>query len=103
MTTVPAPGSRGRRPVARSVAVGAGSIGSPAALLYTGHTTAAAVLGIAEAALVVVFIAVLCYMVFFGTEEQCERSFRLLRWLRNEPEPESPPETTTPPPASSTP
>jgi len=103
MTTVPAPGVRSHRSVARPLAVGAGSIG-PAALFYTGHTTAAAVLGIAEAALVVVLIAVLCYMVFFGTEEQCERSFRLLRWLRNEPEPESPPaKPTAPPPTPSTP
>ena len=71
----------------------------PAALFYTGRTMAAAVPGAAEAALAVVFIVIAapCYMIFFGTEDQREQAFQRLRWLRNEPEPESPP---TPTPAA---
>ncbi len=45
------------------------------------------VFGIAVLAAEVVFVLALSGIAIFGKQEQADRVFRLLRWLRNRPEP----------------
>jgi hypothetical protein len=101
MTTVPAPGGKGRRSVGRPLAVGASPFCLPTALYYTHHAAAAAVVGYTEAALAATFTVVFCGVILFGSSDRCDRAFRLLRWLRNAPEPDSPPANPAPPPSLS--
>jgi hypothetical protein len=48
------------------------------------------VLGVALLAAELVFILIVFGIVVYGTHEQADRVFRLLRWLRSRPEPSAP-------------
>jgi hypothetical protein len=48
------------------------------------------VLGIAVLVAELVFVLILFGIVVYGAKEQADRVFRLLRWLRNRPEPPAP-------------
>jgi hypothetical protein len=47
------------------------------------------------------FAVVLFLIALFGSDSQQERAYRLLRWLKDKPEPTKPPESLPQPPRSS--
>jgi hypothetical protein len=74
----------------RPFGVGAGAIGVPAVIGYL-HPAFGVILASSEAVVIVVVFAA----ALFGSPAISERAFRLLRWLRNRPEPPAP-STSTP-------
>jgi hypothetical protein len=94
MTAQPAATGRGRRSAARSATLALGSVGSPAALYLVHYPTAAFVVAASEASMAVVYSSVIFFAVLFGSQTVCDRAFRLLRWIRDKPEPAEPPGPT---------
>jgi hypothetical protein len=70
----------------RAVGIGIASLGTPA-----GIGVAHLVLGEVIAAVEVVAALTIIGTALFGSKAFSERAFRLLRWLRNRPEPLGPP------------
>jgi hypothetical protein len=76
----------------RSLGIGAGAVGAPAAISYLHPAFGWILVGSEVATFMIVLAAAL-----FGTSTISERAFRLLRWLANRPEPAAPssPESST--------
>jgi hypothetical protein len=102
-----APGTHRRPETGRVI----GALGLSAAPAAVPFATAALrpVFGIAVLAAELAFALVLSGIAIFGTQEQADRVFRLLRWLRNRAEPPAPPsrsatiQTHSSPPGHTTP
>jgi hypothetical protein len=77
---------------AKAAAVSAGTLGTESLLCFT-HPWIGEVLTVSQvmvplAGALAVLIVILC-----GSDETCERAFRLLRWVVNRPEPPAPDHT----------
>lgn len=72
---------KGFSPVIRAIGLGAGPAAAPLAAVL--HPVLEAVLLATE----LIFVLIVFGIVVYGTQEQADRIFRLLRWLRNRPEP----------------
>lgn len=81
---------RGRR-IARIAVVGLGSIGTSISLYLTHCTLVGNILTGVEAMATVLLVTLL-----FASETYSERAFRLLRWIRDKPEPPCPPRSAPP-------
>jgi hypothetical protein len=75
--------------VVRPVAVGLGTLGPPAAL-FVVYPPFALVLSLVEAAVVLAIVILIVITVLYGSDITSERTFRLLRWAANRPEPDPP-------------
>jgi uncharacterized membrane protein YfbV (UPF0208 family) len=75
--------------VTHAIRLGAGLAAAPVSVIALPPALGAAALA-AELA----FAVALAGIVIYGTREQADRTFRLLRWLRDRPEPPAP---TSPP------
>ena len=53
-------------------------------------------LGAADAVIPVIVALILLTAILRGSNETCERVFRLLRWIANRPEPPAPPQLRAP-------
>jgi hypothetical protein len=71
--------------VIRAISLGAGPAAAPLAA-----TAFDPVLGAALLAAELVFVLIVFGIAVYGPQEQVDRVFRLLRWLRNRPEPPAP-------------
>jgi len=80
----PVPASRVQHSPWKTVGVVIASLGTPAAAEVL-HPLLGEIITSAEAVVVLVVIL----MAVFGNQDQRERAFRLLRWLRDRPEPPS--------------
>jgi hypothetical protein len=69
----------------RPIAIGAGPAAAPLAAAAL-HPVLGAALLVTE----LVFVLIVFGVVIYGTQEQVDRVFRLLRWLRSRPEPPAP-------------
>jgi hypothetical protein len=56
------------------------------------HPAIEAALAVADASIPLVAGTVLIAVIVFGSDDACERIFRLLRWIANRPEPPAPPD-----------
>ncbi len=91
MTGNQAADSSGKHPqqetgrIIRAIGLGAGPVAAPFIAVALQPVLGAAVLA-GEMILVLVVLGIVVY----GTQDQAERAFRLLRWLRSQPEPPAP-------------
>src|ERR1017187_8862574 len=69
--------------------VGAATLGAEGTTGYM-YPALGAVLAIIDVAVPLAVGAVLLAAILFGSNETCERVFRLLRWIANRPEPPAP-------------
>jgi len=79
----------GPRPPWRLMGAGAGVLGIEGATLYL-HPALGECLIAADAIVPAVVALVLLAVILRGSNETCERVFRLLRWVANRPEPPGP-------------
>jgi len=61
-------------------------IGADAGLAYVNRSLGT-IVTLIEVAGAIVIILVLLTTILYGSKDTCERAFRLLRWIRNQPEP----------------
>lgn len=84
----PEPARRSRMPW-RLLSAGTGVLAGEGAMFYL-HPALGEILSTADVAVPTAFGAILLAAILCGSDETCERVFRLLRWIANRPEPPSP-------------
>lgn len=79
---------RGRK-ATKAAAVGVGTL-STEALFSLTHPWIGEILTIAQIMIPLIGALVLLIIILWGSDERCDRVFRLLRWATNRPEPAEP-------------
>jgi hypothetical protein len=74
----------------RKLSAGAGILGAEAAAGYL-HPALGETLAIADILIPLIIGLILITAILRGSDQTCERTFRLLRWITNRPEPPAPP------------
>jgi hypothetical protein len=77
------------RPGGRALGAGAGALGAEAAAGYL-HPVLGVILAAADAGIPLAVALTLLTAILRGSDQTCERVFRLLRWLSARPEPPPP-------------
>jgi hypothetical protein len=75
----------------RKLGAGAGILGAEGAIGYL-HPALGETLAAADILVPLIIALILITAILRGSDQTCERTFRLLRWITNRPEPPAPPQ-----------
>jgi xanthine/uracil permease len=82
----PGPPRTARAVLAKGFCLFASGLGADASLIYFSRNLGT-ILALTELASAAVIVLVLLIAILYGSKDTCERAFRLLRWVANQPEP----------------